>query len=107
MLAPNTKATEQPIAVLGAGDLVSHLYRDQVDFDSAEYRFNMFRLGAEMAVTHELRPCDLRDIVKLCQVLTFAIVDDGWSPPAVREALLELNKRLDELTQSWKEPGDE
>ena len=45
--------------------------------------------------------------MKLCQVLTFAIVDDGWSPPAVREALLELNERLDELTQSWKEPGDE
>ena len=106
MLAPNTKAAEQPIALLGAGDLVSHLYRE-VDSDSAEYRFNMFRLGAEMAVTHELRPCDLRDIVNLCQVLTFAIVDDGWSPPAVREALLELNKRLDELTRSWKEPGDE
>lgn len=107
MLASNTRATEQPIAVLGAGDLVSHLYRDQEELDSAEYRFNMFRLGTDMAVTHELRPCDLRDIVKLCQVLAFAIVDDGWSPPAVREALLELNERLDELTRSWKESGDE
>ncbi|MEZ6097845.1 MAG: hypothetical protein R3E01_02625 [Pirellulaceae bacterium] len=104
---PNKKATGQPIAVLGAGELVSHLYRDQVDIDTAEYRFNLFRLSVDMAVTHELRPSDFRDIVKLCQVLTFAILDDGWSPPVVREALLELNLQLDELTQSWKEPGDE
>ena len=106
-MSPNTSRTDRPIGVLGAGDLVGHLYRDQVDSDSAEYRFNVFRLCEDMAVTHELRTSDLRDIVKLCQVLTFSIVDDGWSPKAVRESLARLNEQLDEVTRSWKEPADD
>ena len=102
MLAPSTQS-ERPIAVLGAGDLVSHLYRGPGEAGHARYRFNLYRLGADMQVTHELRPCDLRDLVKLCQVLAFAIVDDGWSADPANAALQELNEQLDSLTQCWSE----
>lgn len=107
MLAPDQQSKNEPIAVLGSGDLVSHLYRQIDGTDHAAYRFNIFRLNPDMAVTQELRACDLRDLVKLCQVLTFAIVDDGWCSAASQEVLLDLNEQLDQLTQSWRAFDDE
>ena len=68
MLAPKTASRTEPIAVLGAGDLVSHLHRGDDADDPANYRFSVFRLSQELQATHELRPSDLRDLVKLCQV---------------------------------------
>ena len=75
MLASNkTAESGQPIAVLGAGDLVSHLHRGDDESDPANYRFSAFRFSRELEATHTFRPCDLRDMVKLCQVLAFTIV---------------------------------
>ena len=56
-----------------------------------------------MQAMHDLRPCDLRDLVKLVQVLSFAITDDGWLPTDAQHALLALFEDLDELTESWSE----
>ena len=74
------------VAILGAGDLVSHVHRCEGDPSTTEYQFNIFRLADDMRVTHELRACDLRDVIKLCQVLTFpiAIQRDGISGPNPR-----------------------
>ena len=107
MLAPRTRASEQPIAVLGAGDLVSHVQRGDDSNDPSNYRFNILRFGDDMQAMHDLRPCDLRDLVKLCQVLAFAITDDGWLPAEAQHALLALFEDLDELTQSWSESNDD
>ncbi len=101
MLAPRTTSTEQPIAVLGAGDLISHVQRGDDSDDPSNYRFNIFRFGEDMQAMHDLRPCDLRDLIKLVQVLAFAITDDGWLPIEAQHALLALVEDLDELTQSW------
>lgn len=97
-----TAATNQPYAVLGSGDLVSHLQRQDVDADSKTYRFNLFRIEHDHQVTHGLRPNDLRAIVKLCQVLAFTIADDGWIPDDVRRELFELAADLDLLTHQWR-----
>ena len=106
MLAPKTPSRRKPVAVLGAGDLVSHLHRADDAHDPANYRFSVFRLGQELRATHELRPCDLRDLVKLCQVLAFAVVDDGWIPSETNESLRELFDQLDALTQRWSNTDD-
>ena len=91
----------QPCAVVGAGDLVSHLQRANDDASTNEYRFSVFRFNEGMESTHALRPQDLRDMVKLCQVLAFAIVDDGWVSDELREELSQLANDLDLVTQSW------
>ena len=98
MLAPNGTASGQPIAVLGAGDLVSHVYRGEDERDPADYRFSVLRINQELEVTHALRACDLRDMVKLCQVLAVSITDDGWISAAASKALNDLANELDELT---------
>jgi hypothetical protein len=106
MLAPRTSSTEQPIAVLGAGDLISHVQRGDDSDNPSNYRFNILRFGEDMRAMHDLRACDLRDLVKLVQVLAFSISDDGWLPREAHHALLALFEDLDELTQSWSEAND-
>ena len=92
-----------PLAILGAGDLVSHLQANGLSFQE-RYRFNLFRLNQE---TGEpicwLRPEDLRDVVKACQVLAFAIADDGWVSDELRQDLRRLSSELDSLTLNWSE----
>lgn len=90
-----------PIAVLGAGDLISHLRRSDNKADDANYEFNAFRFCEDMQATHMLRPTDLRDMVKLCQVLAFTIADDGWLAADKRADLFELANELDGITQKW------
>ena len=88
-----------PVAVLGSGNLVSHVYRDQQE----TYAFNVFRRTANFEATHQFGVEDLRDMVKLCQVLAYSMLDDGWVDKQQRELLLELNLKLDEVTQAWSE----
>lgn len=97
------QCSSQPIAVLGAGKLVSHLYRHDSESGKSNYRFSVCRLTEALQTTHGLRPCDLPDLVKLCQVLAFAIEDDGWLSPAMRTELRSLFDELDEITCRWSE----
>ena len=92
---------DQPYAVLGSGDLASHLHRRSIDADSESYRFNVFRIEMDGSVTHSLGPRDLRSIVKLCQVLAFTITDDGGLPEDLRAELFELADDLDYITHQW------
>ena len=107
MLAPNRTSNDQPIAVVGAGELISHVYRDDDESNPNNYRFNIFRLSDELTATHELRPSDLRDAVKLCQVLAISILDDGWIPSDAKSALNLLIQDLDSLTQGWSDRTNE
>jgi hypothetical protein len=103
MLTDNTMTTEQPVAVLGAGELVSHLYRASDPDSSANYRFNIIRLQSDLETTHKFRPSDLPDLIKLCQVLAFAIEDDGWVCVATRNRMRDLFNDLDEITRRWSQ----
>jgi len=97
MPTPKDNKAAAPYAVLGAGDMVSHLQRRGDECNSLEYRFNLFRFRENSEATHAFRPADLRDIVKLCQVLASTLADDGW----IHDELIGLANELDELTQKW------
>ena len=92
-------AETKPIAVLGAGKLVSHLHRDKKD----GYVFNVFRVARQLDTSQVLTVSDLPDVVKLCQVLAFAMCDDGWLSAQQRDRLLKLNEELDEVTRGWSD----
>lgn len=103
MLPHRTVAARQPVAVVGAGDLVSHLFRGDDWQNSENYHFSLVRLCEGRAATHELRPCELKNMIKLCQVMAFAIADDGWLPTQLRQELFDLSHDLDAITQRWDE----
>jgi len=96
---PHCSEFPTPVAIIGAGNLVSHVYRDREE----TYAFNVFRQTANFETTQQFSTQDLRDIVKLCQVLAYSMLDDGWLNETQREQLLELNLQLDEITQRWSE----
>ena len=96
-----TNRSRRPHAVLGAGALTSHVYRRE-RAGEVDYRFNCFRMNSAMSVSHSLQPCDLRDLAKLCQVLSFTIADDGWLSRELRLQLFMLAEQLDEVTRTWE-----
>lgn len=101
MLAPKN-AKSSPIAVLGAGDLVSHLRRTADSFDGevgSSYSFNVFREASSGRVTHSLNVDNLSDLLSLCYVLAFAILDDGWVSEEQRDELQQLITKLDSIRQ--------
>lgn len=94
--------SSQPYAVIGAGDLVSHLQKNGNEVQHGQYRFNMFRLSqGNGRVSHVLGPSDLRNVVKVCQVLAFTIADDGCLPAELRQQLFDLADDLDSITTKW------
>ena len=97
------KESKQPYFVAGAGELISHVHRLGAEYSSLHYRFNIFRTDSKGEATNWLRPDDLRDIVKACQVLAFSIADDGWVENALREQLCELAEELQLITDSWED----
>ena len=88
-------------AIVGAGELVSHIHRIPENDSSSRYRFNLVRVKPNTNLTGSFRPDDLRDIIKACQVIAFEIVNDGWIS-GKRQELLDLATGLDALTQSWE-----
>lgn len=89
----------EPYAVLGAGELVSHVRRTAVEPGAMSYYFNLFRLQLDGEATQLFRPNDLINIVKACQVLAFTIADDGWVSNKLRRELLALADGLDAVTR--------
>ena len=98
-----TEKSKQPYFVAGAGELVSHVHRQEAGQNSLHYRFNLFRIATNGKATCWLRPNDLRDIIKACQVLAFSIADDGWIEDSVHSQLTELADDLQNITDSWEE----
>lgn len=100
---PSPPYDQRPYAMLGAGPLVSSLWK-QGDSDSGwAYRFNVFRMStASGHVSQLLRPRDVHDLVKLCRVLAAELVHDGCLPLSQRRELADLADTLNELTDSWR-----
>ena len=91
--------SREPYAVIGAGPLVSHLWRIGNQTSGVDYAFNILWMQDESGrVLQKYRPRHVRDLVKLCRVLTSVLLDDGWLNPSTRETLLELDRELAELT---------
>jgi len=86
--------------MLGAGPLVSAIWKTGHHRSGWRYRFNVYRHGSrDGQVSQLLRPADLPNLVKLCQVLATTLADDGCIPPELRGNLSELAERLDTLTR--------
>jgi hypothetical protein len=98
MSAAEHSVEKVPYAVLGAGDLVSHLTRTADESVGCYYWFSLVRLQRNGELTQSLRPADLPDLVKVCQLLAFTIADDGWITDEARAELFALAAALDEIT---------
>lgn len=74
------------IAVLGAGQLLAKLSRRNDD----QYRIQIEREGGG----GRLHPSDLADLIKLGELIAFAVLDDGWSSPEERDRVRSLYRQL-------------
>lgn len=93
----------RPYALLGAGRLVSSLWKHGDPHGGWAYRFNIFRMStAGGRVSQLLRPRDVHDLVKLCRVLAAELAADGCLPHAQRRALANLAETLHDFTDSWR-----
>ena len=90
----------KPYAMLGAGQLVSGIWKTGDERSGWAYRFNLYRTNHHTGhVSQLLRPADVPDLVKLCQVLAATLADDGCVAAPVRRALAQLATELDAITQ--------
>jgi hypothetical protein len=72
------KQSHKPYAAVGAGQLVSAVWKRGDERVGWHYRFNIFRMSRlNGRVSRLLRPGDVIDLAKLCQVLAATFVDDG------------------------------
>jgi hypothetical protein len=93
--------TPKPYAMLGAGQLVSAIWKTGDEQSGWTYRFNVYRSNARSGRVSQLfRPADVRDLVKLCQVLAATLADDGCVPAEQRRTLLDVAVKLDGITQT-------
>lgn len=90
----------KPYAMLGAGQLVSSLWKSGDDRAGWTYRFNIYRMGGRSGHVSQLfQPADVKDLIKLCQVLAATLADDGCIASDLRTELASLFTRLDGITE--------
>ena len=91
----------KPYEIVGAGQLVSSVWKAGDKQSGWTYRFNVYRMSRRNGhVSQLLRPADVRDLVKLCQVLAMTLADDGCVPTEERRVLANLAAALDEITHT-------
>ena len=98
MVSVNSRS--KPIAIVGAGELVSHVLRVS-DEQPSSYRFNVFKIDRSTA-THGLAASDLLDLVKLARVVAIALLDDGWLEDEQREMLSKFTQDVEQMTEKWR-----
>ena len=87
--------------MLGAGQLVSAVWKTADQRGGRSCHFNVYRMNPHNGtVSQLLRPMDVHDLVKLCQVLAMTLADDGVIPPEQRRVLADLAKRLSHITHT-------
>ena len=81
--------SHKPYTALGAGQLVSTVWKRGDQHVGWHYRFNILRMNrVNGRVSRLLRPADVIDLAKLCQLLAATFVDDGCISTAERQQLL-------------------
>ncbi len=92
------KKDQKPYATMGAGRLVSTLWKQGEERGGWRYRFNLFRMSSHTGhVTQQFRPQDVPDLVKLTRLLAFSLADDGCLDAELRSDLLCLSACLDDV----------
>jgi hypothetical protein len=91
-------AVPKPYCSVGAGRLTSFVWKSGDENSGWRYRFNLFRLAAKGGrVSQLLAPSDLIHLIKLAQVLSAVIADDGCLSFEERDDLRRLAADLDTL----------
>jgi hypothetical protein len=91
--------TSKPYEMLGAGQLVSAVWKFGDERAGWAYRFNIYRMSQRNGRVSQLfRPTDVQDLVKLCQVMAVTLSDDGCVPIEQRRLLAALAAELDTIT---------
>ena len=101
MAKTKRRTTPKPSAMLGAGQLVSAVWKTADQRGGRSCRFNVYRMDPHNgSVSQLLRPNDVHDLVKLCHVLAATLADDGCIPAEQRRALADLAERLSHITHT-------
>ena len=93
-------SAKKPYTILGAGRLVSTFWKAGDERSGWRYRFNVYRMNSDNGQVSQLfGPTDVKDLVKLSQVLATVLADDGCIPTNQRRALADLAAQLDTITR--------
>jgi hypothetical protein len=96
----NATNPQQPYAMLGAGRLVSSLWKSGDERSGWHYQFNIYRMNQRNGhVSQRFQPADVKDLVKLCQVLASTLADDGCIASDLHAELTGLFTALDSVTR--------
>ena len=88
----------RPMEIVGAGPLLSTIWKLGDEHTGWRYRFNLTRQTSDSGVFTDLfEPLDLVHFIKLIQVLAAVIGDDGCLNQAERTTLKNLAAQLDDL----------
>ena len=98
----------RPMEIVGAGPLLSTIWKLGDEHSGWRYRFNLTRQTSDRRVFTDLfRPLDLVNFIKLIQVLAAVIADDGCLTQADRITLKNLAAQLDDLLKGATVEVDE
>jgi hypothetical protein len=90
----------RPMEIVGAGPLLSAIWKLGDEHTGWRYRFNVTRQTSDRGAFTELfQPLDLIHFIKLIQVLAAVIGDDGCLDRAERTAIKNLAIQLDHLLE--------
>ena len=98
----NHKSVERndprPMEIVGAGPLISTIWKLGDEHTGWRYRFNLTRQTSSKSVFTDLfQPLDLVNFIKLIQVLAAVIADDECLTQAERTTLRNLAAQLDDF----------
>ena len=98
----------RPMEIVGAGPLLSTIWKLGDEQSGWRYRFNLTRQTSDRSVFTDLfQPGDLIHFIKLIQVLAFVIADDGCLTQSERTTFKNLAAQLDDLLKGATVEVDE
>ena len=104
----NRPGDPRPMELVGAGPLMSSIWKLGGVESGWRYRFNVVRRSSEHGrFTDLFQPNDLLHFIKLIQVLAAVIADDGCLSQSERIILRGLAVRLDEFLAGECSPTHE
>ena len=99
MNTDSNSRNQKPYMMLGAGELVSSVWKSGDERAGWNYRFNIYKMSQRNGRVLQLfQPSDVQDLVKLCQVLAVALSDDGCVSAEQHHLLATLAADLDTIT---------
>jgi hypothetical protein len=104
MTSKQQHAANPPYAIVGAGPLVSHVWKRGDERSGWFYRYNIFRVSSKNGrVSQLLAPTDIISLAKLSRVLALALLDDGCTAMETRRDLAKLADILTPLCEERDE----